>query len=333
MVIKEQGNYIFLIKKGKTRRETMNKMVKKLFAVVFFLVGSILYGSEYPSKQVNMIIHAGAGGTSDTIARAVGGKLQEQLGVPVISQNKTGGSGAVAMQFVKNSKADGYTIMYMPVEIAMLNPLGISKVKPEDFTLLGQANMAPASLTVRKDDTRFKTIEEFIKYAKEHPKKLKVGTAGTGSTWTYAAKELAKKYDLEFIYVPYDGGAPATMALLGKEVDFITNTPNEYVSNLDKLNVLGLMEKHPEFPELKTFKEQGYDIEFSAWGGFAAPKNISPEVKKVLEENLREAINSPEIKNLLTQRKIVWEYKNSEDFTKFVNGQYDAFEKLIKDKK
>ena len=311
----------------------MKILLKKLFVTSFFLTSSVIYGNNFPNKQVNMIIHAGAVGTSDTIARAVGAKLQEQLGVPVISQNKTGGSGAVAMQFVKNARPDGYTIMYMPVEIAMLNPLGISKVKPADFTMLAQANMAPASLTIRKDDKRFGTIQEFINYAKANPKKLKVGTAGTGSTWTYAAKELANKYNLEFIYVPYDGGAPATMALLGKEVDFITNTPNEFVSNLDQLNVLGLMEAHPEFPEMKTFKEQGYNIEFSAWGGFAAPKNISPEVKKVLEDNLKEAINAPEIKNLLSQRKIVWEYKDSKDFTNFTNEQYEAFEKLIKENK
>lgn len=310
-----------------------NKIFKSLAVASMLLLGSVAFGKGYPNKQVNMIIHAGAGGTSDTIARAVSGKLQEQLGVPVVAQNKTGGSGAVAMQYVKNARPDGYTIMYMPVEIAMLNPLGIAKIVPEDFTLLAQANMAPASLTIRKDDSRFKNIEEFIAYAKANPGKLKVGTAGTGSTWTYAAKELANKYGLDFIYVPYDGGAPAVMALLGKEVDFITNTPNEFVSNLDQLDVLGLMEKHPEFPEMKTFKDQGYDIEFSAWGGFAAPKNISPEIKKSLEENLEKAINSAEIKNLLAQRKIVWDYKNSEDFTNFVNGQYKEFDKLIKDKK
>lgn len=311
----------------------MKKILKGLLVTSILLLGNVAYGKTYPTKQINMIIHAGAGGTSDTIARAVGAKLQEQLGVPVVAQNKTGGSGAVAMQYVKSSRPDGYTIMYMPVEIAMLNPLGISKIVPEDFTLLAQANMAPASLTTRKDDTRFKTIDEFIAYAKANPGQLKVGTAGTGSTWTYAAKELANKYGLEFIYIPYDGGAPATMALLGKEVDFITNTPNEFVSNLDQLNVLGIMEKHPEFPEMKTFKDQGHDIEFSAWGGFAAPKKITPEVRKTLEENLKKAINSAEVKNLLSQRKIVWDYKDSEGFTNFVNEQYKDFDRLITDKK
>lgn len=311
----------------------MKKILKGLLVSSLLLGSSVVYGNSYPNKQINMIIHAGAGGTSDTIARAVGAKLQEQLGVPVVAQNKTGGSGAVAMQYVKNARPDGYTIMYMPVEIAMLNPLGISKIVPNDFTLLAQANMAPASLTIRNDDNRFKNIKEFIEYAKANPGALKVGTAGIGSTWTYAAKELANKYGLEFVYIPYDGGAPATMALLGKEVDFITNTPNEFVSNLDQLNVLGLMEKHPEFPEMKTFKEQGYNIEFSAWGGFAAPKNLTPEIKKILEENLSKAINASEVKRLLSQRKIVWEYKNSGEFTNFANEQFNSFEKLIKDKK
>lgn len=308
----------------------INKAFKGLFLGLILLGGQVAVAKEYPNKQVNLIIHAGAGGTSDTIARAVATKLQQQMKVPVVSQNKPGGSGAVAMQYLKNSRPDGYTIMYMPIEIVMLESLGIAKVGPKDFTLLGQANMAPASLTVRKDDSRFKNTEEFIAYAKANPGKLKVGTAGPGSVWTYGAKNLAKTYGLEFTYVPYDGGAPATMALLGKEVDFITNTPNEFISNLDQLNVLGLMEKHPGFPDMKTLKEQGYDVELSAWGGFAAPKNISPEIKKTLEENIQQAINSPEVKNLLEQRKIVWEYKNSEDFTKYAEEQKSVFEKLIK---
>lgn len=313
--------------------KSFNKVFKGLLLVSALMISQVGFAKGYPNKQVNLIIHAGAGGTSDTIARAVATKLQDQMGVPVVAQNKTGGSGAVAMQFLKNSRPDGYTIMYMPIEIVMLEPLGIAKIEPKDFTLLGQANMAPASLTVRNDDARFKNVEEFIAYAKANPGKLKVGTAGPGSVWTYGAKNLANTYGLEFIYVPYDGGAPATMALLGKEVDFITNTPNEFISNLDQLNVLGLMEKHPGFPEMKTLKEQGYDVELSAWGGFAAPKNISPEIKKSLEENIQKAINSPEIKNLLEQRKIVWEYRNSEDFTKYAEEQKAIFEKLIKDNK
>ncbi|WP_315115842.1 tripartite tricarboxylate transporter substrate binding protein [uncultured Clostridium sp.] len=290
-------------------------------------------GAKYPTKQINMIIQAAPGGLSDTVARTVASELQKELGVPVVSTNKTGAAGAVAMSFLQGSNPDGYTIGYVPVELAMVKALGYSNdVEPDGFTLLGRSNISPATVTVRAD-APWKTIEEFLDYAKKNPGKVKVGNSGTGSIWHIAAATVESATNTKFNHVPFDGAAPAIAALMGSHIDAVTVSVSEVKSGVEggQLRVLSVVDenKSPFFPEVPTMKEKGYDTVVAAWGGFAAPKDLPQEVKDVLVPAIEKAIQSESLKKIADERAFTVAYQNGEEFNEFAKSQFDFYMRQI----
>lgn len=289
--------------------------------------------AEYPEDQITMIIHAAPGGLSDTVARTVAQELQNDLGVPVVSVNKTGASGAVAMSFLQGSNPDGYTIGYVPVELSMIKALGFAEdIEPGAYNLLGRANISPATITVRAD-APWNTVEEFLEYSKENPGEIKVGNSGTGSIWHIAAVSVEEATGSKFNHVPFDGAAPAIAALMGSHVDAVTVSVSEVKSGVDsgEFKVLGVLdeEKSPFFPDVPTLAEKGYDITVAAWGGFAAPKNLPKEVEDVLTPAIEKAIQSESLEKIAEERAFTAAYQNGEDFYKFAQDQFDFYMKMI----
>jgi tripartite-type tricarboxylate transporter receptor subunit TctC len=135
---------------------------------------------EYPSETINFIVHAAAGGGSDSMARQLANVMQKNLGVPVVCDNKVGASGSIAMKYVSKSKPDGYTIGTAPCELSMVNALGYADIKPDDVELLGCAQTWASCLTVPAD-APYNTFQEFIDFCKANPGKVIVGNSGTGS--------------------------------------------------------------------------------------------------------------------------------------------------------
>lgn len=288
---------------------------------------------KYPVKQISLIIQAAPGGLSDTTARAVGAELQKILGVPVVCSNKPGASGAVALSFVQASAPDGYTIGYVPVELSMIKALGFATdIEPNAFDLLGSSNISPATVTV-KADSPWKTLKEFVDYAKQNPGKVKVGNSGTGSIWHIAAVSFEGGAGIKFNHVPFDGATPALAALMGGHIDAVPVSVMEVKSGVEsgQLRVLGVMDqqKSEYLPNVQTLKEQGFDVTVAAWGGFAAPKNLPKEVKDVLLPAMEKAINSEGLKSIAKQRGFSVFYKNPEEFSKFSNQQFDFYMKQI----
>lgn len=296
------------------------------------LAGCSSAGSKFPEKQITLVIQAAPGGASDTVSRTIAGIMEKKLKVPVVGVNKTGAAGSVAMSFVKSSKADGYTIGYVPVELAMIKSLGYADVSPEDFDLLGRAIVIPAAVTVRTD-APWKDIKEFIEYAKANPSKVKAGNSGTGSIWHIAAAILEEKTGVKLNHVPFEGAAPAVAALMGGHVDVVTVSPSEVLSgvNAGELKVLGVMgeERSKVIPDVPTLKESGIEASAVAWGGFAAPKGLPENVKSVLIEAVKEAINSEDFAKLTQQRGMDLAYLSPEDFKKYANEQFVMYNELI----
>ena len=287
---------------------------------------------SFPEKEVTMIVPFAAGGASDSTARIVAKEMEETLGVPVMVENRTGGTGSVGMTFVKNAANDGYTVGYVPAELAMLKPLGISDIEPASFDLIAQATIVPAAVTVPAD-APYDTIEEFIEFAKANPGKVKVGNSGAGSIWHVAATALSNATGTTFNHIPFDGAAPAVTALMGKHVDAVTVSIGEVKSGVEagKLKVLAVMtpDRNPDYPDVPTLKEKGYELEFAGWGGFVAPKGTPDEVKAKLAEAFNAAINSEAFAEFAKGQSMLVAYRPSNEFGEFAQAQYDFFAELI----
>lgn len=288
--------------------------------------------AAFPEKEITLIVPFAAGGASDATGRIVAKGMEEKLKKPVVIVNRPGGTGGVGMSFVQASSADGYTVGYVPAEFAMHKALGLSDLDPSKFDLIGQATMVPAAVTVAAN-APYNTIEEFIEFAKKQPGEVKVGNSGAGSIWHVAASAFANSTGVTFNDIPFDGAAPAVTALMGGHVDAVMVSLGEVKSGVEskKVKVLAVMtaERDKNFPDVPTLKEKGHDVQFAGWGGFVVPKGTPNEVKAVLADALKSAVESDAFKKFADERSIIATYKGPEDFGSFADSQFKYFSELI----
>lgn len=314
----------------------MNYIKALKIAVLTAAVGCFAVSSanaaNFPRKQIQIVVPYAPGGASDTVARIYGKELENQLGKPVVIVNRTGASGAVGLESVKNSKPDGYTMAYMPVESTMISALGLSDISSDDFTFVCRTMTIPAAITVHKD-AAWNTLDDFLKYAKENPGKITVGNSGTGSIWNVAAASLEKAADVKFNHVPFDGAAPAVAALLGKNIDAVAVSPSEVKNNVDagQFKVLAVIgDQHSSVvPDVKTTKELGYDVTAMGWGGFAVPKGTPAEVVQILSDASVKVNASESLKKLLAERGFEYAPLTGTEMDAFAKDQLAQYKVLI----
>jgi tripartite-type tricarboxylate transporter receptor subunit TctC len=303
---------------------------------VLLVVGltTVCFGaSKFPERQITIVVGFQPGGASDMVSRIVAKEVEKQLKVPVIVVNKTGAAGAISLEYVKSSKKDGYTIAYTPVECTMYKALGYASLSTADFDFLGRAMTIPAAVTVRKK-APWNTINDFFKYAKNNPGKIKIGNSGMGSIWQIAAASMEDKVGCKFLHVPFEGAAPAVAALMGDHIDAVTVSPSEVLPGVKagELKVLAVMgeAKSGIMPNVPLLKDTGVNIVVQGWGGFAVPKGTPARVKRTLEEAFRVAIASDDFQKFCKERGFDHAYLSGDKTGKFAKGQYNYYQRLIK---
>ncbi|MEX1077633.1 MAG: tripartite tricarboxylate transporter substrate binding protein [Homoserinimonas sp.] len=286
--------------------------------------------SNYPEKPITLIVQANPGGGSDLSSRALADQLTSILGVDIIVENRPGAGGVTAMEYVAGLPADGYTIGFGPVEIAMLNTTQNAEVLPENFDLLGQIMLAPGAISVAAD-SEYETLEDLIQAAKSEP--ITVGNSGTGSIWEAAAKGLAEDSGAEFTHVPHEGGAPAVAAVTGGQIDAVVSGVGEAKAGHEDGTIRTLAvfhdEEHPDLPGVPTAADAGYPLEFGGWGGIYAPAGLEDDVHTTLEAAIKEAVESDEYQEFQKNAGNLVVYRDSAEWTTFVNEQFDRFKELL----
>jgi tripartite-type tricarboxylate transporter receptor subunit TctC len=243
----------------------------------------------FPSEPIKLIVPYAAGASTDTLARLVGQDVAEDLKQPVIVENHAGAGGTIAADYVKRQPGNGYTIMLTTDGILSVNPsiykkLGYDPLK--DFTPLSIAVSAPLVLAVRTD-SRFKTPQELIAYAKANPEKLSYGSAGVGSSQHMAGELMKAMAGVKITHVPYRGGSPAMSDLLGGHIDmmFVQSASAKDLADKGSLRILaiGSPQRNKQLPDVPTFNEiglKGYDSD--TWYGFNMPAKADPKVVATL---------------------------------------------------
>ncbi len=292
-------------------------------------------GSEesYPSKQVSLVVQANPGGLSDQVSRKVGELMSKELGVPVVAVYKPGAIGATAFEFVKNSKADGYTFGHVPIEISMVRTLGYANTGIEDFTALGQAYITVPVIAVGKN-SEYDSFEEMVAAAKKNPNTITIGTAGAGSFWHMAAVGLENELGgAKFKFVPFEGSAPAVAALLGGHVDAVVAGPIEVLSNIEAGDIIPLVaistERSEVLADTPTTVELGYDFGSTHWGGFVAPPGVPEDVASVLQDAFKKAIESEEFGEFMAGLAMEAHYRSPDEFSEFAQNAEGELASLI----
>ncbi len=281
--------------------------------------------SDFPEKDITLIVPWSAGGGTDTIARALAKSAPEYLGVNVNVVNRTGGTGSVGMQAAANARPDGYTVGLITFNLSTYRLQGLSDLSYRDFQLLQLLNQSPGALSVRAD-SEFETLGDVIEFAKANPGEVTVGHAGAGSAWHLSAAALATEYDLTFNYVPFDGAAPTRSALLGGHIDVATSGIDEmlqlYEAGEVRILAVNNVERHPRFPDVPTVEEAGYPIDDPVldWRGLGIPKGVPEDRMEILEEGFKAMFDDQEFQDFCEEVGLVLVYRDAEGFEDFLAG-------------
>lgn len=283
----------------------------------------------YPTEDIRLIIQADPGGGSDLSSRALAAELETSLGVDVIPENMPGASGAIAMEYVAEQPADGTVIGFSPVEISMLNTTQGANVLPENYTFIGQIMLAPGVITVAADSP-YQTLTDLVDAATAG--ELNVANSGAGSIWEAATLGLNEELGTQLLPVAYDGGATAVSAAASGEADAAVSGSGEALAQGDAVRILAVMysERLPSLPDVPTVAEEtGAEVEFGGWGGIYTQADVSDEVRETLEAAVAEAVESDSYQEFQDNAGNLVVYKDSAEFTDFVDAQFTSFQTLL----
>lgn len=278
-----------------SKRRCIGILVAAVGMMLLFGFGDgTIRAGNFPEREIELIVCFSPGGSTDLMARLVGGKASEYLKVPVVIINKPGAGGAVASSFVAESN-DGYRIVTGGA--SNLGTLLASGAKVpytlEDFSAIARAVTVPLLVVTKKG--RFSSFEDLIKEAKENPNALTYGSWGTNSTSNFNGEIMAQAAGVKIKHVPFKGGAKAMLAAMGGHIDVAITTLSTSMSNLKAGNLTALSvstEKRVDaLPDVPTIGELGYPgATFESFDGFATSSKVSKERLEILRSAFEKSL-------------------------------------------
>ena len=261
---------------------------------------------DFPNRAIRLVVPYAAGGGTDVLARQVAKAASEQLGQPIVVDNKPGAGTTIAAAEVAKAKPDGYTILWGDSGTYALNPHVYAKLPYDPLT-----SFAPVSLAIRGmlalsvSTTRMptvKTVPEFLAYVRKNPDKLSYGTPGTGTPHHLAMESLKRAAGLSIQHVAYRGEAPAMQDVVAGNLDMMFSGARiaKAQSETGKTVLLAVSgpRRNPVVPEVPTLGEAGFKgFSYQYWHGIVAPAHTPPEVVARLNAGFVAALNSPEVAN------------------------------------
>ncbi|WP_298235374.1 tripartite tricarboxylate transporter substrate binding protein [uncultured Azohydromonas sp.] len=259
---------------------------------------------RYPGRNIELVVPYAAGGGADAMARAFSAAAVKHLPQNIIVLNKPGAAGVLGWNDVIHARPDGYKLALTTVEVTFLDQVGLAKFSWDALKPIARLNADPAVVAVRAD-APYNTLEAFLEAARKPGASIRIGNAGIGSMWHLAAAALADKTKTEFVHIPFGGGGPAVLALLGGHVEAVTVSTPEVAAQVaaGKLKALGVMaaERVKGFDSVPTLKERGIDLQLGTWRGIAVPKNTPPEVVNVLKGAVAKTMQEPSLRERMEQ--------------------------------
>ena len=304
-------------------------------AAMGMLISAAAGAQEYPTKPITLIVPWPAGGSTDIAMRAIADSASKALGQPIAVDNKAGGAGTVGpATMAAASKPDGYTIAQLPITVFRL-PLmqEVSWDPSKDFSYIIHLTGYTFGVTTNAE-SQFKTWKDVIDYAKQNPGKVTYATPGTGSSLHIGMEQIAAMpicselpvhiagmAGIKLTQVPLKGGAETNAAVLGQHTVLQADSTGwRPLVDAGKLRLLMVWTaaRSPNFPDVPTLKELGYPMVYDSPFGIAGPKGMDPKIVAKLHDAFKKAIEDPAVIATLAKYDMVPNYKNTEDYKKFV---------------
>jgi len=311
---------------------SLGRLVLLVAAGVFALAAQ----AAYPDHPIKLIVPVPPGGGVDLLSRAIGAKMQQSMGQPVIIENKAGASAAIGTEALAKSPPDGYTIM-MGYSAHATNPIFVSKLpydKNKDFAAIAHVGYIPLILVVNSSSP-YKSVQELIAAAKAKPGQLQFASGGAGAGAHLSGELLKTTATVDIVHVPYKGNAPALNDLLGGQVtmmfDTITTSLPHVKSGALRALAVTSPKRSPLAPDVPTMIEAGLpDLDISAWYVMFAPAGTPKDVIARLNSEINKAIADADLRRTLGEQGVEFTGGTPEYADQFVRSEIDRWSKIIK---
>jgi len=301
------------------------------------VVAQTAEASKWPTRLVKIRVGFPPGGTTDVLARVIGQKLQDALGVPVVIENRAGAVGSLDASILAKAAPDDHVFMMVPPGIQAINQFLYQSVgydAEKDFVTVGLVAQCPNVLAVHPA-LPFTTFQGLVAYAKANPTKLNYSISGVGASGHLLTELVKSKTGISMQYVPYKGNGPALMALVGGEVQVNTDCNPQLLQYVKSGKVRALAvssdKRWDELPDVPTFAELGYpDLTMQVWYALIAQAKTPKEVVARMNRELNAVLKQPEVVAHLREMNLSTLQTDPAYAAAFVTRERDRWKEIVR---
>jgi tripartite-type tricarboxylate transporter receptor subunit TctC len=313
------------------------RSVLLLCALFLEIAASQSYAQGWPTRPITIVVPFPAGGGIDVLARIIQPQLGAELGQPIVVENRPGAGGIIGTSVVARAAPDGYTLLLGNSATNAINQ-AIFKSIPynplKDFTAITQIAEVNFVL-VTGPQSRFKSVGDVLSSAKQNPGQITYGSAGIGTTPHLAGEMFKSLASVDILHVPFNGVAPATVALLGGHIDLIFGDEPAFSGQISSgaLKALGdaSIRKSSLFPNLPTISESGlpaYDV--TSWQGLFAPKSLPAPILEKVGNAIKKVLANTTVREKMISIGSLPTTSTPEEFSRFVAKEIDKWSNIVK---
>jgi tripartite-type tricarboxylate transporter receptor subunit TctC len=291
----------------------------------------------YPSRPITIIVPFPPGGIADITARGIAPGLEKALRQPIVVQNRPGAAGATGAQVAATAAPDGYTLLCHLVSISTLPEVDKLFGRPTVFTRgqfagIARINADPPIMVVHPS-VPAKNLKEFVALAKQRSKDMIFSSSGPYGASHVPFAMFLQATGLQMRHLPTTGGAPAMTAVLGGHAITWASPPALALPHLQARKIKPFVtwggNRLAQFPDIPTFREQGYDIEYYLWAGLFTQRNVPAGVLKTLGDAVRQAVEDPEVKKAFEKVRTPIAYQGSAEFKAWWDKDAERLAKVV----
>ncbi|MGE0310889.1 MAG: Bug family tripartite tricarboxylate transporter substrate binding protein [Lautropia sp.] len=307
-------------------------------ATVLTGIGSTAFAEErWPTRAIRMIVPFPPGGVADTVGRPVAESLSRTLGQPVVVENRPGAGGGVGMAAASKAEPDGYTILMALSSIAILPAADKVLGRPPMYEIgklvpIARFTADPTVLAVRADSP-WKTYADFIAHVREKPDSVSFGSSGNYGTMHVPMEMLKQSTGTRMLHVPYGGGGPAVVGLLGGQVDALSTGPATVLAHVKSGRVRVLAHwgtgRLSALPDVPSLTELGVPVQFAQWSGLFAPAGVPDAVLGRLAKAAAMAATDPAVVRAIGTAGTPIQYLDRKAFATYVDSEVKTMAKAV----
>jgi tripartite-type tricarboxylate transporter receptor subunit TctC len=304
-----------------------------------FPAAAVADAVEYPTKPIMLIVPYAPGGSVDTVARIVGNEVSNEIGQPIIIENRSGAAGNIGFETVARALPDGYTLLMasssLAVNVSLYRKLGYDPVK--DFAPISLMALQP-NLLVVNPKLPVKTLAELIVYAKTNPSELNFGSSGVGTSQHLAGELFKRRAGVDIVHIPYRGGGPAMIDLVDGRLQMMFETIPSALPHVQSGQVRAIAitvgERSKMLPNVPTVSEAGLPGFVSrGWLGVAAPAKTPKPIIDKLNAAITKTLAMPSVADRLTELGLQVKSTSPSEFATFIDQEIKDYRIIIMDAK